>query len=171
VLDPSTKIHALLEAELSLVNDSRVVKQIRAHLVTPVAIQRAWDYGKPDEAYTCWSVLDHPKSNSGIAYCELGFGPRTPWGLVTLTGKTDMSIGMDSGWFGTFLQAFFDSAAATELPVWRVFKQSDDHYPGVPITEESDWNSTWETVYRLRATDPKVRYHCEQSIYVWRAET
>lgn len=171
MFDASAKIHALLEDELSLVKDSRVVQQIRSHLVTPVAIQRAWDYGEPDEVYPCWSVLEHPKSNTGIAYCEFGFGPRAPWGLVTLAGETDMSIGMDSGWFETFLRAFFDSTAATEIPVWRVFRQSDEHYPGVPITEESGWSSTWETVHRLRTADPTVRYHCEQNIYVWRAET
>jgi hypothetical protein len=64
------------------------------------------------------------KSNTGIVYCESGFGPRAPWGLVWLgdVENEHMPMGMDSQWFSTLLDAYFESFAATELPVWRVFK-------------------------------------------------
>ena len=160
----SQLIRNLVEAELSLISDVRIKSHIRGLLVEPQVIMRAWDYGRPDEAYPCWTVLDHPVSNSGIAYCESGFGPRTPWGLIALSGP-HMSIGMDSGWFASLADAYFESFAATDLPIWRVFKQeSEETYPGAPLTAESDWNSTWEEVYRLRAADPLARYHCAHDV-------
>jgi hypothetical protein len=75
-------------------------------------------------------------------------------------------LGMDSGWFSTFAEAFFESAAATDLPIWRVFKQGAGPYPGVALTAEADWDSTWEKVYTLRAADPDDRYHCAQDIWL-----
>jgi hypothetical protein len=158
------QIHTLVETELSTINDPRVVAHVRSLLVTPTAISRDWDYGAPGQTYPCWSVLNHPKSNTGIAYCESGFGPRTPWGLVVLSGTSHMSMGMDSGWFESFVEAYFDSMAAADLPIWRVFKQVDDSYPGVVLTSESEWDSTWNEVQRLRAADPTSRYHCSHSI-------
>src|SRR5260370_7339874 len=49
--------------------------------------------------------------------------PRAPWGLVWLGDEEDerRSIGMDSGCYSTFLDAYFESFAATELPIWRIF--------------------------------------------------
>ena len=110
-------------------------------------------------------------SNTGIAYCEFGFGPASPWGLVFLSGASQMSIGMDSGWYGSFMEVYFESKAATDLSVWRVFKQEGDAYPGVALTEESDWDSTWREVYGLRAADPSSRYHCSHSIQLRPDET
>ena len=157
-------IQRLVEAELSLIRDARVQAHIRSLFVEPVAIMRAWDYGLPGEAYPCWAVLDHAASNTGIAYCELGFGPQTPWGLVALSG-THMSIGMDSGWLPSFAEAYFESHASTDLPIWRVFRQEGkEAYPGTALTPESDWTSTWEKVYRLRAADPAARYHCAHNV-------
>jgi hypothetical protein len=54
-------------------------------------------YGPPGQKYTCWTVLEHRPSNTGIAYCEEGFGPSFPWGLIFLSGP-HMNIGMDAGW-------------------------------------------------------------------------
>ncbi len=158
------QIQALVDAELSALIDQRVVSHIRSLLVAPTAIMREWDYGAPGQSYPCWSVLDHPKSSTGIAYCEFGFGPRSPWGLVFLSGTSRMSIGMDSGWYESFMEVFFESRAATELSVWRVFKQEGEAYPGNPLTEESDWDSTWSEVYKLRVADPSSRYHCSHSV-------
>lgn len=159
------QVRAMVEAELSAISDHRVESHIRNLLVEPTAIMRDWDYGAPEEAYPCWSVLDHPESNTGIAYCESGFGPRSPWGLVMLSGPSQMSIGMDSGWFVSFLDAYFESIAATELPIWRVFKQASDTYPGIALTSELDWDSAWAEIKRLRAIDSSARYHCSQSIW------
>jgi len=160
-----SKIHKLVEAELSTMTDQRVTSHIRRLLVKPEPIIRAWDYGHDSEGYPCWSVLNHPSSNTGIAFCEHGFGPKTPWGLIFLSGSENMSIGMDSSWFRYFLQAYFDSMASAELDIWRVFHQENNSYPGVPLTSEANWDSTWKEVYRLRVINPTNRYHCSQSLY------
>ncbi len=160
----STQIKTLVDVELSALHDTRVISHIRGLLVEPIVVLREWDYGTPDQSYPCWSVLNHPKSNTGIAYCEFGFGPRNPWGLVGLSGESNMSIGMDSAWFESFLDAYFESHASADLPIWRVFKQDDDSYPGTPLTEESDWDSTWKEINRLRSADSKTRYHCHHTV-------
>jgi hypothetical protein len=151
----------LIEGELSVLRDPRVINHIRGLLVPPVPQMRAWDYGKPGDAYPCWLVLADTSSNAGIAYCESGFGPSTPWGLVSVQGQ-HMSMGMDSGWFKYFLDAYFDSAPATDLPIWRVFEGS---FPGTPITDEDSWDATWAVVMRLRSETPQRQFNCGQSVY------
>jgi len=157
-------IKELVDVELSALHDTRVVSHIRGLLVEPVVTLREWDYGTTNQTYPCWAVLNHPKSNTGIAYCEFGFGPKTPWGLIWLQGSSNMSIGMDSDWFGSFTTAYFESQASTDLPIWRVFKQEDDSYPGTALTEESDWDSTWKEIERLRSVNPGTRYNCDHTI-------
>lgn len=68
------------------------------------------NYGVPGEKYTCWTVLEHPASNTGIAYCEKGFGPTCPWGLIFLSGP-HMNIGMDAAWYDTLEGAMLESMA------------------------------------------------------------
>lgn len=166
-----TQIQAVVEAELATLNDPRVTSHIRRLLVEPTTLLRKWDYGAPGQTYPCWAVLNHTESNTGIAYCEFGFGPRAPWGLVFLSGTSHMSIGMDSAWFKSFLEAYFESKAAADLPIWRVFRQEGDSYPGIALTGESDWNSTWDEVYRRRVADSSSRYNCHHSIQIQPNET
>lgn len=165
------QLRAMVETDLTSIHDARVVGHIRSLLVEPQAVLRPWNYGAEGEMYPCWSVLDHIKSSTGIGYCEFGFGPGCPWGLVGLSGSADLSLGMDSEWFFTFIDAFFESTAATDLPIWRVFKQESDPYPGVALTGEADWESTWEKVHALRVSDPSGRYHCSQDIQARLDET
>jgi hypothetical protein len=106
------EISDLVEREIESVTDRRVVDQIRALLVTPNPVERLWDWGAPSQRFT-WTVLEHPESNTGIAFCSEGFGPRCPWGLVSLSGP-HMSIGMDSSWFVSLEGAFRDSFAWQE---------------------------------------------------------
>jgi hypothetical protein len=160
----AASLDALIEAELSALTDERVVHHVRSLLVAPQPQSRQWDYGAPDAAFPCWVVLVHKASDTGIAYSEFGFGPRLPWGLLSL-GVGHLSMGMDSSWFRCFLDAYFDSFASTELPIWRVFERSSEAYPGNPITVESDWDTTWREVERLRGAFPGRRFACSQSIY------
>ena len=157
-------IRALVEVELSRISDDRVVAHIHALLVSPKVVMRDWDYGAKDQQHPCWSVLEQPSSNTGIAYCEHGFGPTFPWGLVFLEGTEHMSMGMDSGWFPSFLAAYFESQVSTELPIWRVFQHTAEDF-GVALTPEGDWAATWQEVERLRLAHPSNRYHCGQSLY------
>jgi hypothetical protein len=103
-------VSSLVKDEFSRITDVAVLDRIRELLVSPYPVERAWDYGKSGERYTCWTVLEHPSSNSGIAYCLQGFGPSDPWGLVFLSGD-HMGIGMDSGWFPTLESAMRESMA------------------------------------------------------------
>jgi hypothetical protein len=152
----------LLELELAGICDNRVTTHIRSLLVEPKPVLRDWDYGATGQQFVCWNVLEHPSSNTGIAYCESGFGPGAPWGLVALEGA-HMSIGMDSGWFQTFLRAYLDSQPATLLPIWRVYK-TDLSGVRLPITSEGEWDQTWQQVMHYRAVDFASHYDCDTSI-------
>ena len=160
----ATTVSALIEDELHRLDDPRVVDHVRSLLVPPQVQMRPWDYGAANDTYPCWLAFAHRPSNTGIAYCEFGFGPAHPWGLLFLEGSAHMSMGMDSGWFEHFLDAYFDSPASADLPIWRVFQGHD--FPGSPISGESGWEETWAKVMRLREEQPDQRFYCWQSVYV-----
>lgn len=101
---------ALVDQELQRITDSNLLARIRELLVPPYPVERLWDYGAPDEQFTCWTVLEHAPSNTGIAYCAQGFGPSSPWGLVSLSGP-HMNIGMDAGWYTSLEEATRNSQA------------------------------------------------------------
>ncbi len=105
-----TTVRMAVEREISRIDDLRLVSRIRELLVEPYAVLRAWDYGEHNEAYSCWTVLEHRDSNTGIAYCDRGFGPTDPWGLVFLSGD-NMGIGMEANWYASLEGAMRESAA------------------------------------------------------------
>jgi hypothetical protein len=157
-------LKAFVEDELASVEDARVTSHIRSLLAEPKRELRDWDYGEKGQQYVCWIVLEHRASGIGIAYCESGFGPKTPWGLVSLDPES--SVGMDAGWFRSFLEAYFNSAAA-DLPIWRVFK-TEPSGVRLPITAEGGWDETWKQVVEKRLEDPASRYDCDTSIRIQR---
>jgi len=107
------QISNLVRAELARIEDTETKTRILSLLVTPYPSGRGWDYGKPGETFVCWMVLEHRESNVGIAYCDQGFGPKCPWGLLSLEGP-HMSMGMDCGWYPTLEGAFLESSASLE---------------------------------------------------------
>jgi hypothetical protein len=166
LIDADT-LRTLIESELANVSDARVIEHIRGMLVEPNVVLRSWDYGEPGQKYPCWMVLkDASRSGGAIAYCEYGFGPRCPWGLVSSGDDVkDQSMGMDSGWFTTFLDAFFESVASIDLAIWRVFEVK----PGgarTPLTDEGTWEATWKRIADLRSSHPATRYDCGHSISI-----
>jgi hypothetical protein len=106
----AARIQALVELELTGLRDDLQASRVRSLLVPPQIKMLEWDYGEPEQTYPCWSVLNHTELNVGIVYSEFGFGPERPWGLVWLSGA-HTGIGMDSGWFDTFMDAFTDLGA------------------------------------------------------------
>ena len=106
-------IVCILHAQLKEINSFSIRSQIEQLLIAPRLEHRAWDYGSVCETFPCWFVLEHHKSNTGIAYCELGFGPRHPWGLMFLAGQHS-SMGSDASWYPRFIEAFTDSMAYKE---------------------------------------------------------
>ena len=109
----SREVEALVRAELTKISDQEVLEALTPLLVLPYRVDRKWDYGPDGQTHPCWTVLEHRESNTGIAYCENGFGPKVPWGLVFLSGDY-MSIGMDCNWFPSLEDAFRDSMAWDE---------------------------------------------------------
>jgi len=100
----------LVERELRAIRNPAILDLVRRLRVDPYAVEREWDYGPADQRYVCWTVLEHRPSNKGAAYCDAGFGPAFPWGLVFLSGP-HMNIGMDSNWFSTLECAVRESMA------------------------------------------------------------
>jgi hypothetical protein len=157
-------VKMLVERELAPLADARALVLIRRLLVEPYAVLRGWDYGGPDAAYPCWTVLEHRDSNSGIAYCESGFGPRAPWGLVGLSEKPiNMRIGPDSSWFSSLLDAFFESFAAADLPIWRVVRMESSGQRRL-LTPEDSWGEAWARVAEYRKADPEGCYYPDHTI-------
>lgn len=99
-----------IETEISRISQPKLVSPIRQLLVPIRCEQREWDYGAAGQTYPCWIFAEHAQSNTAFAYCEYGFGPSSPWGLLSIHGQ-HLSIGMDSGWFSTLEGAFRDSMA------------------------------------------------------------
>ncbi|MGJ4883650.1 MULTISPECIES: hypothetical protein [unclassified Bradyrhizobium] len=158
------RLESLIEGELAELSDKRVLSHIRGMLVAPHMVLRDWDYGQPGEQYPCWFVLRDAQSGAEIAYCEHGFGPGCPWGLVSSAHEPEFRhMGMDSGWFTSFLDAFFDSFACVALLIWKVINIDADG-TRTCLTAEGAWESTWQRVYELRNHDPSGRYECGHDI-------
>lgn len=107
-------------------SDQAVRDLIQQLCIEPYPVERDWDYGAPRQRHVCWMVLEHPPSNTGLEYCEAGFGPVHPRGLVNLSGSR-MNIGMDSAWFARLEDAVRESLARTG-PTRQNMKW---HRPGV----------------------------------------
>jgi hypothetical protein len=150
-----------VRSELFAFSDTLIKPAIEALLTLPRPILRGWDYGPSDQQFVCWQVLEDPEVHVGIAFCEEGFGPNCPWGLVSLdeTGARS-SMGMDSAWFPTFLQAFADSFSSTRFNIYQVVATHTDGTRTI-LTEEAGWDETWAQVMALRAVGTDVRYDCE----------
>jgi len=67
-------LKALIDRELESVTDLRLHDHIRRQLVEPTPVLRNWDYGKRGKQFVCWAILNDSDSNTGICYCENGFG-------------------------------------------------------------------------------------------------
>ncbi len=94
-------ILAKIHAELSRIVDEPLLVAMKPLLVTPRCEKREWDYGTLGQNFECWIVLEHLPTNTCVAYCDLGFGPSSPWGLLFIAGD-HISMGMDSGWYSNF---------------------------------------------------------------------
>jgi hypothetical protein len=109
----ASKVSELVEQQLSRVIDPRTGALIRSLLVPPRCEFRPWDYA-PDTEYPCWIVAEHGSSGTCFAYCEHGFGPKCPWGLLWIRGE-HLSMGMDCAWYDSLEDAVRESFAWEEL--------------------------------------------------------
>lgn len=157
----------LIAAELGMVGDERVVAAVRGRLVEPRAVVLDWDYGAPGQQFTGWLVFDDSAgSNTEIVYCAEGFGPSSPWGLINagdLNGRRLM--GMDSGWFRTFPEAYLDSYPAGDLSI-RVVGETDPDGISRVLSEEADMLAAFAVRDRLAAANGAARYEVRHTVQV-----
>ena len=83
-------------------------------LIEPLLRDVPWEYGREDEAFPCWIVADlQPSVPYVVAYCERGFGPEEPFGII----DGDLSsLGMDAQWFRSLEAALRSSGVFGESP-------------------------------------------------------
>ena len=88
------EIQYLIKSELAKIADPRTAA-LNAVLTPPLLLSLKWGYGNPGEQYRCWLVGLSPNGSDRLVYCEKGFGPSYPWGIV---GIADDWMGMDCQW-------------------------------------------------------------------------
>jgi hypothetical protein len=106
----SAAVEQAVEAGIARITQPELIACIRQHRVPVRCEPREWDYGAAGLTYPCWIFAEHPASNIAFAYCEQGFGPSNPWGLLFIRGE-HLSIGMDCGWFARLEDLFRESSA------------------------------------------------------------
>jgi len=106
-MSTSSHVRRLEDAQLQRFRNVALAETVRNFVIEPWSEERPWDYGPPGTKYLCWIVVDPPHLNVGINYCESGFGPECPWGLIGLTNG-DPGMGPDSSWFATLEAAAED---------------------------------------------------------------
>ncbi|WP_087119388.1 hypothetical protein [Brevundimonas sp. SH203] len=113
----SADVAVLINRELSVLADDQAKQAVLRGLIDPRPVALDWEYGNPGQQFEGWVVFDHEaESDTFIVYCEHGFGPASPWGLVfAIAHQGRRSMGMDSGWFRSFMDAFRDSHAGASL--------------------------------------------------------
>lgn len=100
-------INAILQNSLADISDPNVVSCIREYCVAPRLEMRDWDY-KDDTQFPCWIIAVDPKSKTAIAYCEFGFGPACPWGLLNEPSEFS-GMGPDYCWYSRLEDAIRQS--------------------------------------------------------------
>jgi hypothetical protein len=162
----AAQIKSWIAEALRSVPDVRIADHIRAHQVEPTPELRDWDFGARGQQYPCWIVLKHPPSNTAIGFCDRGFGPWHPWGLLWTGGEGNpMSMGQDFCWYRSFLLAYFESQAVCDLPIWRVFL-TDPSGIKQPLSDENTWDETWTLVETYRKRDPESLFDCDTDLAV-----
>jgi hypothetical protein len=85
----------LVDGEFASIGDSSRRAELRSTLVSPQALSLAWDYGTPGEQFECWLIGFSKEGKKRLIYCDRGFGPAYPWGIV---GAKEDGMGMDCQW-------------------------------------------------------------------------
>jgi len=110
----SESIEALVKSEMERISNPIVRNALAKILINPIQHLRKWDYGSSGEKFICWTIAIDKNSDTAIVHSNYGFGPETPWGLVSESG---LYFGMDTGWFKSLMDCFLDSKMANELPI------------------------------------------------------
>jgi hypothetical protein len=147
-------IGALIKSEMEKINNPIVKNAIKKIFVNPIRHLRKWDYGSGDESFVCWTIAIDKNSDTAIVYSDYGFGPETPWGLVSESG---IYFGMDTGWFKDLKECFLDSKMANELPIWKVEKQINTSHREL-ICENMTLKKAFEKRDEVTLLTPDFKY-------------
>jgi hypothetical protein len=101
-------VQQLVDAELGRIADSALRDALRTYLVVPERHERDWEYAATEVRYPCWLVASCPVDDWCIVYCEHGFGPEDPWGMLQLSNERMLS---DACWHVSLEHAFRMSPA------------------------------------------------------------
>jgi hypothetical protein len=102
-------VRTLVAAALARIASAERRVALEAILIEPRLQLRDWDLGEPGARYRTWLVAEDPKSGTGLAYCEYGYGPERPWGYVPVGF---LSLGDSAQWYPTLEEAFLASGLA-----------------------------------------------------------
>jgi len=102
-------VRAMVDRELARFRDAGFRVRARELRVPPAVELHGWEYGDLAMQYPCWVVIAEPPCRHEVAYCEEGFGPSHPWGVVVAGSR---SLGLDTSWFQTLEEAFVRSGLA-----------------------------------------------------------
>jgi hypothetical protein len=154
---------ALVRDDMAALGDARVSTHVDSLLVTPPRPLRVWVARYSGEVYEGFLVLSHP-SGVAVVYCPRDYEPVEPWGLVGISNESPTSEPWCYGdWYPRFLDAYFDSKAASDVDIWRVRERRLEREPAW-VSDELPWDVVWQRVYALRAASPECQYDCEHSV-------
>ncbi len=111
----ATEVKALIEQEVARI-ESPLLRQAAASVLVEPRLQPVpWDYGEDGEQFDCWIVANlRPWRPYVVAYCEQGFGPADPFGVIDADLST---MGMDARWWDS-LGATLDNLGRDWLEAW-----------------------------------------------------
>jgi hypothetical protein len=136
------KFRALVARELSLVEPPARREALGALVMEPRLEERTWEYAEPSEPerYPCWVVAEAPARGILVVYCEHGFGPERPWGILR---RANDSLGMDSECCSRFEDAAIGAGLLDEP---RLALPSGINYPPMTPLDET-FLARWSVWY------------------------
>lgn len=108
----TARVASLIERQIASLAQRELAELIRALCVPLRWERRFWNYGEPEQVFFCCVFAEHQASGVSFVYCENGFGPDYPWGMLSAAAD-DRSMGLDGQWYASIEDVFRGSG------VWR----------------------------------------------------
>lgn len=104
----SKRVKEYLLSGKASISPNRLAEVWNPFEIEPKSLFIGWDYLE-NTTFRSWLVYFNRKTMHGVVYSEFGFGPKNPWGLISLS-ETPPRSGMDCSWasdFSSALEIFF----------------------------------------------------------------
>ena len=148
-------IKEIVAKEILKIKDPIILNGLGQILIKPFKHLRTWDYSTTNEKFSCWSIALDSGTDTSLIYCDKGFGPKTPWGLVS---TKNLYFGMDSAWFNNLEECYLDSFAGGELPIWGVERHNEDNTKEI-IVSDLIADKAFEIIESLRKKQVAEKYY------------